>query len=150
MATIQSSSSITTIPPEPMIEPFLLKVSKSIGVSRSFSVKHPPDGPPVCTALNFLLSLIPPPISNIISLKVIPIGTSTSPTLLIFPAKANTFVPGDFSVPTSLNHSFPCKSIPGTFTKVSTLFTTVGLFQNPFSAGYGGLEVGSPLLPSIE
>ena len=39
------------------------ELSKSMGVSRCFSVRQPPDGPPVCTALNFFPPLMPPPIS---------------------------------------------------------------------------------------
>ena len=46
-STIQVLSSITTRPPEPMIAPTFFKESKSSGKSRCFSVKHPPDGPPI-------------------------------------------------------------------------------------------------------
>lgn len=33
------------------MEPFADKLSKSIEISKSLLVKHPPEGPPVCTAL---------------------------------------------------------------------------------------------------
>ena len=46
-----------------IMEPAASKLSKSIGVSRCFSVRQPPEGPPVCTALNFFPPLIPPPMS---------------------------------------------------------------------------------------
>ena len=72
---------------------------KSIGVSKSFEDIHPPDGPPVWTALNSFPPGIPPPISYTISLKVVPIGTSTKPTLLTFPPNAKTLVPLESSVP---------------------------------------------------
>src|SRR4030042_200368 len=60
-STIQVSSSITIIPPEPIIEPALVSSSKSTFISNCSSGIHPPDGPPVCTALNFLPPGIPPP-----------------------------------------------------------------------------------------
>ena len=47
ISTIQSVSSKTNIPPEPIIEPIDASDLKSIGVSRSFADIHPPDGPPV-------------------------------------------------------------------------------------------------------
>ena len=85
-----------------------------------------------------------------ISLKVVPIGTSTKPTLLILPAKANTFVPFDFSVPIEANASAPSKIITGILAHVSTLLTLVGLPNKPLTAGNGGFNVGSPREPSIE
>ena len=60
---------------------------------------HPPDGPPNCAALNLLLPGVPPPMSNTISLSVLPIGTSTRPVLTTSPASANTFVTLLFSLP---------------------------------------------------
>ena len=63
MLTMQLSSSMTTRPPEPMIAPTFFRESKSIGRSRCSSVRHPPDGPPIWTALNFLPFLMPPPMS---------------------------------------------------------------------------------------
>ena len=42
----------------------ILKLSKeSMEISKSLFVKHPPEGPPVCTALKRFPFLIPPPIS---------------------------------------------------------------------------------------
>src|SRR5699024_9782711 len=72
ISTIQLSSSITTIPPEPMIDPSCPKDSKSTGVSKYSVGIHPPEGPPVWIALNSLPLGMPPPISKIISLNVIP------------------------------------------------------------------------------
>ena len=43
---------------------------------------QPPDGPPVCTALNCLPSGMPPPISWMISRSVIPMGTSIRPVFV--------------------------------------------------------------------
>ena len=60
---MQLSSSMTIIPPEPIMDPKAIKLSKSIGVSNDSSVMQPPEGPPVWTALNFLLFGIPPPMS---------------------------------------------------------------------------------------
>src|SRR4030042_4494408 len=84
-STMQFSSSITTIPPEPMMEPTFERESKSTGRSRYCLGIQPPDGPPVCTALNFLFCKIPPPISTTLSRKVIPMGTSTRPVFLPLP-----------------------------------------------------------------
>ena len=47
ISTIQSESSRTSIPPEPIIDPIELNDLKSIGVSKLLDVIHPPDGPPV-------------------------------------------------------------------------------------------------------
>ena len=116
------------------------------GVSISCAGIHPPDGPPICTALNCLSFLIPPPMPKITSLSVRPIGTSTSPPFLIFPARANTFVPLLFSVPIAPNAAPPLKMIHGTLASVSTLFISVGFCQNPFAAGNGGLSLGIPCL----
>ena len=92
-STMQVSSSITIMPPEPIIEPASVSASKSTGRSRSDSGRHPPEGPPVCTALNFLPFGTPPPMSKMISRSVIPMGTSTRPVLLTLPTRENIFVP---------------------------------------------------------
>ena len=42
---------------------------------------QPPEGPPVCTALNCLPSGMPPPMSKMISRSVMPMGTSIRPVL---------------------------------------------------------------------
>ena len=93
---------------------------------------------------------MPPPISKINSLKVVPIGTSTSPTFLTLPPRAKTFVPFDFSVPTLANSFPPTLKIYGTFARVSTLFMIVGESHKPLTAGKGGRGLGIPRLPSIE
>ena len=51
---MQVSSSMTIMPPEPIMEPSCVSSSKSTGVSRCSAGMHPPEGPPVCTALNAL------------------------------------------------------------------------------------------------
>ena len=43
---------------------------------------QPPEGPPVCTALNLRPSGMPPPMSKMISRSVMPMGTSIRPVLL--------------------------------------------------------------------
>ncbi len=96
---------------------------------------QPPEGPPVCTALNFLPSGIPPPISKTISRSVIPMGTSTSPVFCTRPARAKTFVPLLFSVPISAYHSPPLRMMGATLAKVSTLLIRVGCSQKPFDRG---------------
>ena len=51
-STIQVCSSMTTRPPEPIIAPAFFSESKSSGRSRCSLVRQPPEGPPICTALN--------------------------------------------------------------------------------------------------
>src|ERR1039457_6411786 len=111
---------------------------------------HPPEGPPVWTALILPPSGAPPPISSTIWRRDVPIGTSMSPVLVIFPASANTFVPLLFSVPIDANQSAPLRMMGAMFANVSTLLIRVGLLQRPLSAGNGGRGRGVPRLPSIE
>ena len=115
VSTMQVPSSMTTRPPEPMMAPTFLSESKSSGRSRCSSVRQPPAGPPICTALNFLPSLMPPPMSKMISRSVAPIGTSINPVLTTLPVRAKAFVPGLFSVPMLWNHALPRRMICGTF-----------------------------------
>jgi len=106
---MQVSSSKTIMPPEPMIAPALVRASYSVGVLRCSAGRHPPEGPPIWTALNFLCSGIPPPMSNTIRPSGVPMSTSTSPTLQTLPVSAKTLVPLDESVPT-LAYSSPPRS----------------------------------------
>src|ERR1035441_7524788 len=108
---------------------------------------HPPDGPPVCTALIFAPSGAPPPISSTICLRGVPIGTSIRPVLAILPASANTFVPLLLPVPMAAYQSAPLRMIGGMFARVSTLLISVGQPQRPLSAGkghYAWRHVASP------
>ncbi len=111
---------------------------------------HPPEGPPVCTAFTSPPPGTPPPISCTISRNGVPMGTSIRPVLVIFPARANTFVPLLFSVPMLAYHSAPLRMMVGIFANVSTLLMSVGNPQSPLSAGKGGRGRGTPRLPSIE
>src|ERR1043165_9953292 len=63
------------------------------------------------------------------------------------PAEIN-FVPVDFPIPILAYSSPPLLIIGTTAASVSTLFTTVGQSQTPFTAGNGGLILGLPRLPS--
>ena len=87
---------------------------------------QPPEGPPVCTALNCLPSGMPPPISSTISRSVVPIGTSIRPVLSTLPASAKTLVPLLFSVPMAANQSPPLRMMGGMLANVSTLLISVG------------------------
>jgi len=149
---MQVLSSITTRPPEPIIAPAFLRESKSRGISRwsSANVRQPPEGPPICTALNFAPPRMPPPMSNMTSLRVVPIGTSIRPVLLILPVRAKALVPGLVGVPKDRNHSMPLFIMGATLAKVSTLFSTVGQSKRPCSTVRGGFTRGIPRLPSIE
>src|SRR5271157_2389340 len=61
-STIQVSSSMMIIPPDPIMDPASARLSKSTGRSIMELGRHPPDGPPVWTALSFLFPGIPSPI----------------------------------------------------------------------------------------
>ncbi len=73
-----------------------------------------------------------------------------SNSIFIFPARAKTFVPLDFSVPIFANHAPPSTIILDAQQNVSTLFTDVGMPMKPRCAGKGGLLRGSPLFPSAD
>src|SRR5512139_3147646 len=104
--------------------------------------RQPPEGPPLCTALNFLPPRMPPAISKTISRRVMPIGTSARPVLLILPVRQNTLLPLLFSVPLEAYQSPPFLMMNGTLAKVSTLFRQVGFIHRPLWAGNGGLTRG--------
>ena len=70
-----------------------------MGVSASSAGMQPPEGPPICTALSFLPSLMPPQMSKMTLRIEMPIGTSTRPPRLILPAMAKTLVPLLLAVP---------------------------------------------------
>src|SRR3989338_8381285 len=106
-----------------------------MGVSRYSTGIQPPDGPPICAALQFLLRAMPPPMSKIISLMVVRMGTSTSPVFLTLPARANIFVPLLPAVPMPLYHFAPFSIIGGMLASVSTLFIHVGFPHSPEIAG---------------
>ena len=110
----------------------------------------PPEGPPVCAALNWWPPRMPPPMSKMISRRVVPIGTSMRPELFTLPVSANTFVPFVVAVPILLNHSAPLLMMTGMFASVSTLLMTVGRPQRPLTAGNGGRGRGMPRLPSMD
>ena len=59
-------------------------------------------------------------------------------------------VPPDLPMPTPANHLPPLVTMSGRFMIVSTLLTTVGALNRPFTAGNGGFSRGQPRLPSSE
>ena len=61
---------------------------------------QPPEGPPICTALNFLPAGGPLPTSKITVRSEVPIATSTSPARWTFPLTAKILVPLLVAVPT--------------------------------------------------
>ncbi len=111
---------------------------------------QPPEGPPVCTALNRLPRGIPPPISKMMVDRGVPIGTSTNPLLAILPVRAKTAVPLLFSVPIPANQSAPRSMIMGMEARLFTLLMLVGFPSRPDWAGNGGRGRGMPRRPSIE
>ena len=109
---------------------------------------QPPDGPPVCTALNSPPSTMPPPMSNTMSRSEMPIGTSTSPEFTTRPARANTLVPLLSAVPIDAYQAAPLRMMGAMLANVSTLLISVGWPHKPDTAGYGGRGRGVPRWPS--
>ena len=138
------------MPPEPIIEPNWVRVSYSTGTSRNRAGMQPPEGPPVCTALNRLPRGIPPPISKMIVDRGVPMGTSTRPLLAILPLRAKTAVPLLFSVPMPANQSAPRSMMTGTDVRLFTLLIVVGFPSRPDWAGKGGRGRGMPRRLSME
>ena len=66
----------------------------------------------------------------------------------MWPETPKIVVPGLFSVPKPRNQSTPLATMWGTWEKVSTLFTVVGMPKAPYWAGKGGFLRGWPFLPS--
>ena len=75
----------------------LLSASNQSAI-KIFLVEHPPDEAAGSAHLGNFLRLIPLPMSKIIRQKRRPIGLRQS-TLATFAASANTFVPGERTVP---------------------------------------------------
>ena len=57
---------------------------------------------------------MPPPMSNMTSRSVVPMGTSIRPVFLMVPVRAKALVPGLFSGPMDLYHAAPLVMIMGT------------------------------------
>ena len=73
---MQVSSSITTTPPEPSMDPALASESKSMGTSISSAFSRGQELPPGITAFSFLPPGIPPATSSIMRFRLKPIGNS--------------------------------------------------------------------------
>jgi hypothetical protein len=69
---------------------------------------------------------MPPPMSSMISRRLVPMGTSISPVLRMVPARAKTLVPLERSVPMPANQSPPLRMMGAMLAKVSTLLISVG------------------------
>ena len=95
-------------------------------MSSSLSGSTPPDGPPIWIALNLRFLGRPPPTSKTNWRTVVPIGTSTSPVVLILPASEKTCVPVLVLVPMPANHLPPRSTISDTMDQVLTLLRHVG------------------------
>src|SRR4030042_285914 len=85
-----------------------------------------------------------------ISRRVVPMGTSTSPVLFTLPTSEKILVPLLPAVPILLYHAEPLVMIRGTLAQVSTLFRLDGLPYSPFSEVWTYLARGSPPFPSRE
>jgi hypothetical protein len=68
----------------------------------------------------------------------------------MWPETQKSLVPVEPAVPTRAKAGPDSRTTSRTFTRVSTLFTTVGLPKRPATVGKGGLLRGSPRKPSTE
>ena len=94
---------------------------------------QPPLAPPVWAALN-LPPVTPPAISSN-SRRVVPSGTSRTPTVAMSPEIEKTLVPLLPGVPIELNQAAPLTMIGAMQPKVSTLLIRVELPHRPRWAG---------------
>src|SRR5579862_10054061 len=133
---VVSSKICTDLVPSP--DPAAATDSKSIGMSRCWSVSIPADQPPAVQNLSRWPPRIPPDRSSS-SCSVVPSGASNVPGVATCPDRLKIPHPLDFSVPMEANQSPPFSTIDGTLAIDSTLFTFVGSAYTPATAGKGGL-----------
>ena len=130
---------ITTRPPEPTIAPTPCSESKSIDNSRCSWVRHPPEGPPICTALKGSLigrprsSITPPPMSMTICRKRRPERAPRSdPVLATCPGQGESLGARRVrSAQLAEPSAAPSRSTSGTVASVSTLLITCRLAPQP-------------------
>ncbi len=91
-----------------------------------------------------------PPASSRTWRSVAPKATSYTPGRATWPETQKSFGPADSFVPMAANAGPPSRTMSSTFTRVSTLFTTVGFLKRPTWVGKGGFDRGSPRKPSME
>src|SRR5207248_8432484 len=147
---IETLSSMTMTPAEPIIEPTFLSPSTSIGTSISSAVRMAAEPPPGTTALSRPLALTPPARSWMSERSVTATDASYTPGFFTRPDTEYIRVPPWVVVPSAANHSAPRVMMGGTQARVSTLLTIVGCPNAPLMAGNGGLILGQPFLPSSE
>src|SRR5215471_20178651 len=142
-------SSMTMTPAEPIMEPAFLSPSTSIVTSISLAARMAAEPPPGTTPLSRPVPLTPPAIS-ISCRRVIETDASYTAGFFTRPDTEYMRVPPCVLVPRPANHSAPRETIGGTQQSVSTLFTIVGWPNAPLMAGKGGLILGQPFLPSSD
>src|SRR5215510_15329179 len=142
-------SSITITPAEPIIEPAFLRPSTSMATSISSAVRIAAEPPPGTTAFSRPVP-VTPPARSMSWRSVIDTGASYTPGFFTRPDTEYIRVPPCVLVPSPANHAAPRSTIGGTQHSVSTLLTMVGWPNAPLMAGNGGLILGQPFLPSSD
>ena len=145
-STMQVASSITTRPPEPIMRADGLERLVVDVISRFGSGMQPPDGPPICTALNFSAGNAPADIED-----DLPDGGAHGD---FHKARAPRpcrraripWCPCSSPCRTAANPSAPSPGSLGTLARVSTLLMTVGLPKSPRSPGRA---VGAAACPAV-
>src|SRR6266542_2020826 len=116
--------------------------------SHSLDVSTGHDEPPGTNAFNFLPPRIPPPTSSIICCTGKPSFSSYTPGRFTCPVRQVILVPPALGTPSAAKAEPPSRMIAGAAQNVSTLFSTVGDWNAPTTAGNGGRMRGTPRLPS--
>ena len=107
-STMQEVSSITIMPPDPMIEPTWRKRLVIDGHVEELLGDAAAGGPAGLHGFELLpIGNAAADVEDDLAQRSMPIGTSISPVLLTLPARAKTLVPLLFSVPMPANHSPP-------------------------------------------
>src|SRR5580765_401845 len=142
-------SSITITPAEPIIVPAFFSPSTSMVTSISSAVRIAAEPPPGTTALSRPVPVTPP--ARSMSWRSV-IDTDASYTAGRFTRPDTEYmrVPPWVLVPSPANQAPPRAMMGGTQHSVSTLFTIVGCPNAPLTAGNGGLILGQPFLPSSD
>src|SRR5262249_4348832 len=142
-------SSMTMTPAEPIMEPTFLSPSTSIVTSISSAVRIAAEPPPGTTPFSRPVPLTPPAIS-ISCRKVIDTDASYTAGFFTRPDTEYMRVPPCVLVPSPANHSAPRLTIGGTQQSVSTLLTIVGCPNAPLIAGNGGLIFAQRFCPASD
>ena len=123
-------SAMTTIAPDPSMEPASCSVPKSSSTSSWSGPMKLEDAPPGWMAPRRLPPATPPARSSS-SRALVPIATQYTPGRSTWPETAKNFRPAWSPRPCAFHHGAPLSAMTGTWANVSTEFISVGLPYRP-------------------